>query len=339
MPTQVIAPRERLAELFRVRPDLTHADIAAYTTLGLSTIKKYSSGAQPPTERIDAEITRVLDHIQSGDICKPGGDSVLAIGEAQPERVRRVACRHGFYQTEFVKRCAQVMDYCAENAAIGLITGDFGSGKTEAVGAWRRSEGRSIDSIVIEFDEFTGASRIAIIQAVAEALGLPTVCAANDGARLFRDVCKALQARPCLLIFDQCELARPRILQVLRQVWDRTRDAGVGVVLLAAPILLVRLKASRMQDLGALESRIGVVAPLAGVSRQEMAAVVKQEGIADVTDEAFQLWFRACRGSMRRLMASLDLLKSKHAGKQISEKTISQVAGHLWGMQIHPETI
>ena len=38
------------------------------------------------------------------------------------------------------------------------------------------------------------------------------------------------------------------------------------------------------------------------------------------------------RGSMRRLMRSLDLLKVKHSGKHVGEKTIAGVAGHLWGM-------
>jgi DNA transposition AAA+ family ATPase len=143
-----------------------------------------------------------------------------------------------------------------------------------------------------------------------------------------------LREHPCLLILDQCELCRPRVLQVLRQLWDRTRDAGCGVVLLAAPVLLARLKGSRMQDLGALESRIGIVAPLSGLTRAEMAAIVKQEGLKDISEEGFALWWRATGGSMRRLMTSVDLLKAKHADKPITEKTIAGVAGSLWGMQV-----
>ena len=337
MTTTQLAPRERLAELMRVRPDLTFADLAAHMAIGYSTLKNYAKGTGPPTERVEAEVTRVLDMIEQGDALQPGGDQVVSIMEQRPERVRRVACRNHFYQTEFVRRVAQVMTYCYDQAAIGLITADYGAGKTEAARAWRRSEGRDVDAILIEFDEFTAANRIAVMQAIAEALGIPSFCASNDGARLFRAVVAALRARPALLIFDQCELCRPRILQVLRQIWDRTRDVGVGLVLLAAPVLLVRLKASRMQDLGALASRIGVVAPLTGISREEMAAIVKQEGVTTMTDAAFNLWWRFCVGSMRRINASLNLLKTKHAGKEITEKTIAGVAEHLWGMQIRPE--
>jgi DNA polymerase III gamma/tau subunit len=61
---------------------------------------------------------------------------------------------------------------------------------------------------------------------------------------------------------------------------------------------------------------------------------VKQEGFDDVEESAFDLWYKAANGSMRRLMRSLDLLKAKHAGKHISEKTIAGVAGHLWGMAL-----
>ena len=67
-------------------------------------------------------------------------------------------------------------------------------------------------------------------------------------------MCEKLRESPALLVFDQCEVARARILQVVRQIHDRTAEAGVGVVLLAAPILLARL--SKISDYGALASRI-----------------------------------------------------------------------------------
>jgi hypothetical protein len=149
-------------------------------------------------------------------------------------------------------------------------------------------------------------------------------------------VCQALRERPCLLIFDQCEVVRVRIFQVIRQLHDRTHQAGVGVVLLAAPVLMSRMLGSRMADLGALTSRVGIWAPLGGLTKSEMAAIVRQEGVGEVDDSAFEVWFRATGGSMRRLMRSLDLLKAKHAGKRISERTIAGVAGSLWGMHLTP---
>ncbi|HUI57717.1 MAG TPA: hypothetical protein VLY04_22220 [Bryobacteraceae bacterium] len=151
---------------------------------------------------------------------------------------------------------------------------------------------------------------------------------------MFRVLVDHLNANPCLLIFDQTETLRPRVCQVIRQLWDRTHEAGVGVVMLAAPILLARLINGKMVDLGALESRVGIWAALTGITRHEMAAIVKQEGFPEVGESAFDLWYSAANGSMRRLMRILDLLKAKHSGKPISEKTIEGVAGHLWGMTL-----
>ena len=93
----------------------------------------------------------------------------------------------------------------------------------------------------------------------------------------------------------------------------------------------------RVADLGALTSRVGIWAPLSGVSRAEMAAIVKQEGIEDIEEAAFDLWWRSTGGSMRRLMRAVDLLKAKHQGKRITEKTIATMAGYLWGLPVRGE--
>jgi hypothetical protein len=65
-----------------------------------------------------------------------------------------------------------------------------------------------------------------------------------------------------------------------------------------------------------------------------MAAIVKQERFTDMDEGAFDLWFKATAGSMRRLMRSLDLLRARHDGKRIGEKTIAGVGGMLWGMNL-----
>ena len=85
---------------------------------------------------------------------------------------------------------------------------------------------------------------------------------------------------------------------------------------------------------GALTSRVGIFAPLTGITRAEMAAIVKQEGITDMEESAFDLWYKATGGSMRRLMRSIDLLTAKHAGKRVTERTMEGVAGHLWGLNL-----
>jgi DNA transposition AAA+ family ATPase len=217
-----------------------------------------------------------------------------------------------------------------EHSAIGCITSGFGNGKTEAVAAWRRKTVGQVQSLVFEFSEFSGCNKVAFICELGRMLGATAVSGSLNGDRAFRDVCEKLRESPALLIFDQGEVARARIMQIIRQLHDRTAEAGVGVVILAAPVLLARL--SKMADLGALASRVGIYAPLSGLSRAEMAAIVKQEGITDVEEAAFDLWWQTTGGSMRRLMRSIDLLKARHAGKRVTQTTLNGVGSVLWGV-------
>lgn len=327
---------DKVVRFLRSRPDVTTADLAAACTLGESTVKNYVAGRMPETTRIREEMDQVMHLVDRGDILQPGGGRAVVIAEHEPETMRRMSKRREFYITETVRRIAQVLEYCSQQASIGVVTGDFGVGKTEAVNAWRRGDGRKTEAIIFEFDEFSASNKVSFISALAEGLGISGKCGMHDAAKVFGAVVAKLRETPALLIFDQCEMARPRVLQIIRQIWDRTRGTGSGVVLLAAPVMLAKLKNSQMQDLGALTSRVGVWTALRGLGRMEMAAIFKQEGIS-IDEDAADLCWKATGGSMRRLLSCLDMLKAKHQGKRISEKTIAGVAGHLWGMAVRTE--
>ena len=329
------AARSEAQRFLASRPDLGPADIAQYTTLAESTVRMFLRGNIPGGREVVAQIDRVIGQIKAGEILQPGGaqQSVVFL-ESGRQPVRRVARRDTFYETETARRVADVLDYAAEHCAIGVVTADFGVGKTEAVKEWRRRTAGKVESSVFEFDEFSTCNKVDFIRCLGRMFGIECALGSFNGGLVFRDLCERLRQQPGLLIFDQCETVRPRICSIIRQIWDRTADAGVGVVLLAAPILLTRLSSGKMADLGALSSRVGVWAPLAGLSKQEMAAIVKQEGITEVDPAAFELWWQATGGSMRRLLRAIDLLKAKHAGKRVTEKTVESVAGFLWGMQI-----
>jgi DNA transposition AAA+ family ATPase len=317
---------------------LGNPDLAAYTTLADHTVRSFVNGNIPGGNEVVSELRRVLDLARAGAILQPGARNGAAVlSDATPERVRRVRKAENFYQTQTVRRVAEVMDFCAENCAIGVVTADFGVGKSAAVAAWRRANAGKTESLVLEFDQFSSRNIIDFICLLGAFFGVDRAGGSANGGKLFRELCERLRKSPCLLIFDQAERVSIRIFDLIRQIWDRTHDAGVGVVLLSAPILLTRMNQSRVADLGALTSRVGIWAPLAGVGRAEMAAIVKREGFTDIEESAFDLWWRATGGSMRRLMRALDLLKAKHANKRITEKTISGIACHLWGMSIEGE--
>ncbi len=332
--TEVEAARQEVRAWMATRPDVTSADIAQYTCLSDATVRAWIAGNFPGGREVVNGVLDAVRKAKAGDILTPGAAQSVTLTEDDRQPVRKVARTGTFYETQTVRRIAEVLDYCAEQCAIGVVTAEFGAGKTEAVKAWRRKTAGKVESVVFEFDEFSSTNKVDFVRIMARHFGLAHEVGSQNGGLVFRDLCDYLRQHPCLLIFDQCETVRPRVMQVIRQLWDRTNDAGVGVVMLAAPILLARLVSGKMADLGAISSRIGVWAPLSGLTRGEMAAIVKQEGIAEVDEAAFDLWWKATGGSMRRLMRSLELLKAKHANKPVSEKTLTGVAAHLWGMNL-----
>ncbi len=160
--------REELRQFLRSRPDLSTADLAPYTALSESTVRKFVSGHCNGGREVTGEIRRVLAQAQAGDILAPGRSATsVMVAEDASRRMRRVARERNFYATQTVKKVAEVLEYCVEHAAIGVITAEYGVGKTEAVRAWRRGAGRAVDSLVFEFDEFSSANKVEMVYCLA----------------------------------------------------------------------------------------------------------------------------------------------------------------------------
>jgi hypothetical protein len=105
-----------------------------------------------------------------------------------------------FYKTETVRRVGETLDYCAEYCAIGVVTADYGVGKTDAVKEWRRRTASKIDSVSFEFDEFTAANKGEYLSAIAEMFGLERGGRGPNAGPTFRAVCAYLREYPCLMI-------------------------------------------------------------------------------------------------------------------------------------------
>ncbi len=329
--------RDRVLALLERRPDLTPAHlVSAVPALSSAAARQYIAGTLLPSPYTDQHFERALRAIEAGDVLRAQDSGTVQITDAvaTPRRVRR---QRDFYVIETTRRVQQVLTYCAEQSAIGICTADYGVGKTESVRHWRENDGRKTDHLLFEFDEFSSRNILDFVGCLSDRLALGYQVNVFNGGRVMRALCAALEEKPMLLIFDQCEMVAPRVLQVIRQIWDATRQAGVGVVILASPMLLERLEKSRTRDLGALSSRVAIWAALHGVQKQEVAEILRKEGF-DLDDGAIDLLYRVTGGSMRRLMAVTDLLVAKHSGKPITEKTIEGAAANLWGLQLQPRS-
>jgi DNA transposition AAA+ family ATPase len=304
------------------------------TSLALHTVKDYIHGRHGGTPYVDRELTKAIDAIERGELLRVDQAEPVEISESTDTRRRLRGKARDFYLIDTVRRIRQVLNFAHEQAIIGVITAEYGVGKTESVRNWRQNDGRKIDHLVFEFDEFSSHGVVDFTECLAERLGIDFRAGQCNAGRTLRAICSYLQEHPMLLIFDQAETVMPRVMQVIRQIWDQSRHQGVGVVLLASPLLRQRLEAARLRDLGALTSRVSIWASLTGVQQAEAADILKAEGVTSIDEAAFSILFKATGGSMRRLMAVTNLLVSKHQGKQITEKTMKQVAASLWGLNL-----
>ncbi len=324
--------REQVAALLKAR-DLNATDVGCYVSLSQTTVCNFLSGRSDATPRITSEMSRFLARVEGGEILGPGAGNIVSIEAGAKRSRRRAGQKRTFYETEMVKRTASAIDYAADHSAIVLVSADFGAGKTEATKLWRRGN-RDTDSVLFEFDTFTSSHIYEFLTSLAAQLGMDADAYYHNSGKVFRMVVERLREQPTVLIFDQCEMVRIRILQLIRQLWDQTKEDGVAVVLLAAPQLYHRLERGRGGDLGALRSRIGAHVNLRGLTRGDMAAILKQEGITKIDDEAAAVWFQAIGGSMRWFMEGIDLLKARHGGKLVTERTIAGILRTLMGVSI-----
>ena len=214
--------RERLNALLERRPHLSITAIASHTTLAARTVSRVALGQREPNAYTDSQITAVIDQIEAGQILRFGGDitSVVELTESvEPGRPVRVQRQRDFYVIDTVRRVKQVLDFCVEHSAIGIVTAEYGVGKTESVAHWRKNAGRKVEHLIFEFDEFSARNIQDFVECLADRLGVAYRRGPANAGRTMRALCAALEKEPMLLIFDQCESVAPRILQVIRQIW------------------------------------------------------------------------------------------------------------------------
>lgn len=136
--------REEVREWMRSRPDVTAAHIGQYCTLSDGTVRAWIAGGFPGGRDVVGQILAAVRRAKAGEILAPGGQesvTLLVDEEKRPQKVARVG---KFYETQTARRIGEILDFCAEHAAIGVCTAAFGVGKTEAVREWRRRRGRGV---------------------------------------------------------------------------------------------------------------------------------------------------------------------------------------------------
>jgi len=113
--TEVEAARQEVRAWMATRPDVTSAHIAQYTTLSDSTCRAWIAGRFPGGREVVTGILGAVRRAKAGDILAPGAAESVTLTEDEHQPAPKVACTGKFYETQTVRRIADVLDY-ARNA-------------------------------------------------------------------------------------------------------------------------------------------------------------------------------------------------------------------------------
>lgn len=169
-----------------------------------------------------------------------------------------------FVETSISKKIFEIARLCHIDDEIGVIYGDAGIGKTQAVQEYAK---RNSDVILIEAD--LGYTAKVLFSELHQRLGFSGHGTLHN---MFEDCRKQLNNTGRLIIIDEAEQLPYRALELLRRLNDK---AGVGILLVGMPRLMSNLRGNR-GEYAQLFSRIGYHAKLSLLTSADTSKIAAQ---------------------------------------------------------------
>ncbi len=196
-----------------------------------------------------------------GDVARID-DAVESFLKRQRERKARSYPKLPFIMTQAAKKATAVIDLCHTENEIGVIYGQSGTGKTEAVKSYAKA---NPGVILIEADP--GCTARSLFSDLSKRLGLEGRGSIHG---MLEEAVEKLNGSGRLIIMDEAESLPLRALELLRRLHDK---AGVGVLLVGMPRLLANLRGER-GELLQLYSRVGVAAKLEPLTEDDTKQIL-----------------------------------------------------------------
>lgn len=286
------------------RGDFTLKDISRFTTSATSTISQLLSGKY------------------EGDVRK--------ISDALVRFWKSWLAKHSIIQTNAATEIQQVLAWSYKRKLIGIITGDNGRGKTTAVQAYCAAH--SDETAYLVLDQTTHI--IDALNAIAAALGIE---AQMSGPASFRKaaIIRALQRKPRLLIIDEADEIKPRLLSILRTIYG-DNDGRCGIVFVGTSKLERMLK-HPANDLRYMDTRISLRRSVPEMDEGDAIKLINEyeHNLERAEMRELQKWANQYSRNQGGIRALRNIMNIAQDVAQSAEKTeidiecINQAKGYL----------
>lgn len=235
--------KEKIREALE-RGDFTLKEIQRFTSIATSTI------------------SQVLSDKYEGN--------VKAMTDALVRFWKNWVAKHSIIQTTAAVEVQNRLAWLWKRKLIGTIVADNGRGKTTAAQAYCAEHPDETAYLVL--DQTT--HMLDALNALAEALGLDP--RTLNGPSSFRKaaIIRALQRKPRMIVIDECDEIKPRLLSVLRTIYG-DNDQRCAIALIGTSKLERTLR-NPVNDLRYFDSRISLRLHVSEMDESDTARLVNE---------------------------------------------------------------
>lgn len=214
-------------------------------------------------------------------------EAVQSFLRRQKERLKSPKRQTAFVMTSVAQKVFEVARIAHLDEEIGVVYGDAGLGKTEALKEYVK---RNPDVILFEAD--LGCTAKVVFADLHKKVGMDGRGSIHD---LFDDLVSKLKDSGRLIIVDEAENLPYRALELLRRVHDK---AGIGLLLVGMPRLVSNLRGKK-GEYSQLYSRIGIAGKLESLKAHDTQQIV--QSILPSSNGIWKAFHEAANGNTRVL--------------------------------------
>ena len=296
---------QRFAAWARVR-GLSQAQAAKLAGMSAATFSQVVSGTYAGnTERYVQKMERALAHA---------------------DRRERAPRRPEIADTSVCQEVVATLRVAHDEGVMAVVMGVAGCGKTCGVSVYCRAEPETI-SLIMRPSGRRGSQGAGkpLLNRLAAAVGieLPRGTSIYDSVEL---IGQALKGSDRLVVIDEIDYAAEDVLQCIRMIHD---IAQCGIVLIATPAFLEKLRRMNSSTVNQFLSRIAHRCDVGGMTEEDAEKILTAQGLDKITLSAARA---GAKGSPRRLVHGILGAQRivRDEGGKLDAKTISRAYEQLW---------